>query len=401
MTVTNAPAPGTSRLPGKLDELGPPWLTSALRSTGTIDDGTRVSEMSWELLGDGEGFLGDLARISLAYDGGDGPASAVMKIPTQKPENRGFALLIGAYETEVRFYNELAPLVDVRTPARFYAEIEPNPRSSAVVERVLDALPERVTLWLLPRLVAAAGKSDRRAVVMMEDLGEARIGDQVAGASLLDAERALDMLAQFHAAFWEGPELTRSWLKRQDDAVLVTHGLYRRALPVFDERFRDRMDAETRAVVDAVTARGPALLRRICQGPLTVLHGDYRMDNLAFFDGEPVPAGMIDFQGVQIGHPMTDFAYFLRPNLDPDLADEVEDALLHRYHEGLVRHGVTSYSFEELEREYELAQLWVLHLGVILIGTLDLSHERGVQIVEQAIERALRAAHRLEPDRWF
>lgn len=400
MTVTNAKAPREiSRIPGTLAELDAPWLTSALRSTKTIDGGTRVSEMSWELMGDGEGFLGDLARISMAYEGGEGPASAVLKIPTQKQENRGFALLIGAYENEVRFYNELAPLVDVRTPDRYFAEMEPNARSSAVVERVLDALPERVTLWLLPRLVAAAGKSDQRAVVMMEELGEARIGDQVAGASLEDAEAAVDILAQFHAAFWDSPELSRPWLKRQDDTVLVTHGLYQRALPAFQERFRDQIDARAQAVLDAVTARGPTLLRRVGQGPLTLVHGDFRMDNIAFFDGQP--AGMIDFQAITVGHPLTDFAYFLRPNMDPDLANDAEDALLHRYHDGLVRHGVTSYSFEQIEREYELAQLWVLHLGVILIGTLNLSHERGVQIVDRAMERALHVAHRLEPDRWF
>ena len=152
-------------------------------------------------------------------------------------------------------------------------------------------------------------------------------------------------------------------------------------------------------MLDAVTDRGPTLLRRVGQGPLTLVHGDFRMDNIAFFDGQP--AGMIDFQAITVGHPLTDFAYFLRPNMDPDLANDAEDALLHRYHDGLVRHGVTSYSFEQIEREYELAQLWVLHLGVILIGTLDLSHERGVQIVDRAMERALHVAHRLEPDRWF
>ena len=49
-----------------------------------------------------------------------------------------------------------------------------------------------------------------------------------------------------------------------------------------------------------------------------------------------------------------------------------------------------------MQGEYELAQLWVLHQGVILIGSLDMSHERGVQIVERAIERALRVASRID-----
>jgi len=402
MTTTQVSGgPDSSRMPGWLDELTVGWLTDALRSTDTIDTQTTVSEFSWDLLGDGEGFLGDLARVRLAYDGGDGPATAVVKVPTRKPENRGFGLLIKAYENEARFYNELAADVSVRTPANYFSAIEDNTRSSAIVERVLDLLPERVTLMLLGRLAAAAGKSDRRALVMIEDLDTARIGDQVAGASLADAERALDILAEFHAMFWNSPKLSAKWLARLDDSVLVAHGLYERAWPVFEERFRDQIQGRNREVLDAITARGPDLLRRICEGPLTLLHGDFRMDNLAFFDGADPPAGMIDFQGVVVGHPVADLAYFIRPNMDPDLADASEDDLLERYHAGLVRHGVSDYPLDSLRDDYELGQLWLLHRGVTLIGTLDLSHERGVQIVDRAIERGLRVADRHRPDRWF
>ena len=402
MATTTVPGLNTTtRMPCWLDEIGATWLTAAMRSTNTIDASTSVTSVEWELLGDGEGFIGDLARLSLSYDGGTGPATAVVKVPTRKAENRGFGMLARQYENEARFYNELAPLVEVRIPVPYYAAIEDNDRSSAIAERVLEALPERVTVWLLNRLVAAAGKTDRRAIVIMEDLGSARIGDQVAGASRADAEHAINILAQFHAAFWDSPVLDKSWLRRQDGTVLVTHALHERALPTFNERFRGQIDAKAQSVLDAITARGPDLLRRVGQGPLTLVHGDYRLDNLVFFDGQPTPAGMIDFQAVSVGHPLTDLAYFIRPSMDPDLADEIEGDLLLRYHEGLVRHGVTNYSFDQLQRDWELAQLWVLHLGVILIGTLDLGHERGQQIVERAIERALRVADRLDPDRWF
>lgn len=394
-------ATATPRMPKTLTEVDASWLTLAFRSTKTINENTHVIGFDSELLGDGEGFLGDLARISLTYEGGEGPPSAILKIPTREQENRGFGLLVGAYESEVLFYNELAPLVDVRIPQHYFAAIEPNTRLSALMERVLSILPEQVTLWLLPQLTTAAGKLDRRSVIVMEDLGDVRIGDQVAGASISDAELAIDILARFHATFWNSQDLDRAWLKRQDDLVLVAHGLYLRALPTLEARFHDRLDVRTRTVLDAITERGPALLRCMTKGPLTLVHGDYRMDNLTFFDGNPPIAGMIDFQGVRVGHPVTDVAYFLRPNLTSDIADTAENPLLHRYLHGLRRHGVMDYSLETLVRDYELAQLWVLHLGVILIGTLDLSHERGTRIVDRTIERMLHTAHHLKPDRWF
>ena len=391
----------TLRMPKTFTEVDISWLTVALRSTKTINENTRVTEFDSELLGDGAGFLGDLARIRLTYEDGEGPPSVILKIPTRKQENRGFGLLVGAYESEVLFYNELAPLVDVRIPEHYFAAIEPNTRIATLMERVLSALPEQVTLWLLPRLTTAVGRLDRRSVIVMEDLGDVRIGDQVAGASIADAELAIDILARFHAAFWNSQDLDRRWLKRQDEMVLVAHGLYLQALPTLEARFHDRLDAKTRTVIDAITERGPALLRRITKGPLTLVHGDYRMDNLTFFGDEPPAAGIIDFQGVRVGHPVTDVAYFLRPNLTPDTADKEELLLLHRYQRELKHHGVMDYSFETLAGDYELAQLWVLHLGVILIGTLDMSHERGTQIVDRTIERMLHIAHRLKPDRWF
>jgi hypothetical protein len=67
----------------------------------------------------------------------------------------------------------------------------------------------------------------------------------------------------------------------------------------------------------------------------------------------------------------------------------------HRYRAALVHHGVTDYSWEQLQREYELALRWVLHQGVILIGSLDMSHECGVLIAERTIERVARVSIRL------
>ena len=67
------------------------WLTSALRSTGAIAPGTRVSacahhpvvavSASGEARDDGGGLSGpQLVRLQLTYEGGTGPAQMVVKI---------------------------------------------------------------------------------------------------------------------------------------------------------------------------------------------------------------------------------------------------------------------------------------------------------------------------------
>ena len=396
MTEQRVPA-----IPAAVAGLNAEWLTSALRSRGALRDGDSVSSFTSTILGEGEGFLGELARVELQYAGAaDGaPRTVIAKFPTMIPENRGLGTMLGVYEHEIRFYTELAEHVGVRVPDCYFGDLDPEPRSAVIMGRVLGLLPDRVTLMLLDRLTLAAGKSARRFGLLIEDLDTARVGDQVAGATLEDAEVALVALARLHARFWESPLLDRDWLPRPSDAPRITHGLFERAWPVFEQRFRDRLTPQVRRNTDWVAEHGVALLNRVARPPVTLVHGDYRLDNLMFNDGDgEEPVTIIDWQGVMVANPMVDVAYFIRPNLPPELADSAEQDLLALYHRTLVEGGVTGYDFDRCRADYNLGQLFVLHLGVILIGTLDLSHERGIAIVDRAIERTLVATPNIDPD---
>jgi hypothetical protein len=382
-----------TRIPAHLGELNDEWLTDAMRDGGHIDGSTAVASHTSSRIGEGAGFLGDLARVELTYEGSaDGaPTSMIAKFPTEKPENRGFGMILGAYENEIRFYAELADQMQVPVPDCYFGALDPEPRSSAIVGKVMGWLPGSITLRMLDRLTLAAGNSDRRFGLLIEDLGERRVGDQAGGCGLAEAELALRALASMHATFWESPVLDRPWVNRADDTPGLVHGLFQRAWPIYEARFEKLLTPEVRARSDWVAEHGPQLLKRMGQPPLTLTHGDYRLDNLMFHDpgtgSEEVT--MIDFQGVTASNPMPDVAYFLLPNVRAEVAAEHEEALLRVYHDALVAGGVTNYSWERCREDYTLAQLWLVHRGVILIGSLDLSHERGVELVDHAVERSL------------
>ena len=93
-------------IPERLDDLTPEWLTEALREGGHLEGAGEVTSVEREILGEGEGFMGDIARLRLWYEGGEGPASVVAKMP--RPENRAFGELVGAYERESCFYEEFS-----------------------------------------------------------------------------------------------------------------------------------------------------------------------------------------------------------------------------------------------------------------------------------------------------
>lgn len=388
-------------VPADIQDISAPWLTEALRAGGVLAPDNSVRSCEWTLLGEGEGFIGEIARFKLTYEHPEpeAPNTVIAKFPSKIAQNRALGLMFGLYEKEVLFYRELAPELSVRVPRCYYGDFEPQRRVESIVQNVLARLPQRVTVSLLDRLLAQAGQSTRRFGLIIEDMDGARVGDQAAGCSIQDAETALRALARVHARFWESPLLNRPWINAADDAAEVVHGVFRRAWPTFEARFRDQLTPTVRRRMEWADANGITLLHRMARRPRTLIHGDYRLDNLLFNDADAdQPVVIIDWQAITSGNGLIDVAYFLRPNLRPEEADRAEEHLLEVYHQELVEQGVPDYSLEQCREDYVLAQLWVIHRGVILIGTLDLSHERGVEMIDNAVERAMRAAPNIDLD---
>ena len=84
----------------------PEWLTERLREAGELDIG-RVASVAWQPIGTGQ--VGDSARFTLKYEGGQGPATLAGKFPAADATSRGTAAAFGLYSKEVGFYRELAP----------------------------------------------------------------------------------------------------------------------------------------------------------------------------------------------------------------------------------------------------------------------------------------------------
>jgi hypothetical protein len=117
-------------IPTSVDEITPAWLTAALRERGVLR-AARVVALEAETLGEGEGFVGRIARLRLRLDGSEpgAPQSLIAKLPTRVRANRATGEMLGVYEREILFYEELAADVAIRTPSTYYAALDPNPGS--------------------------------------------------------------------------------------------------------------------------------------------------------------------------------------------------------------------------------------------------------------------------------
>jgi hypothetical protein len=379
-------------IPEHLDELTPDWLTGVLRERGFLGE-ERVSGVSREMLGDGEGFLGVIARMSLEYDRNapDAPRTLIAKLP--QAANRAMGEMMGAYERESLFYEELAPKVPLRTPVLYYSAFdrdrgsEQQAKIMAFVDRIPVALAQHtlgVGKWI-------AGRKKRRYVLLMEDLAPARVGDQVAGASPGDCARLLAAIASAHAAFWGGDALQEQfWVVSQSIDLRMRYGMFKEARERFAKRYAALIESGLGHVIDWLSVHGLELSRKLCTGPPeTMLHCDLRLDNV-FFDDAPSDTDadviVFDWQLVRRGPAAYDVAYFLSGALDPETDAATERALLQGYHDALLAGGVKGYAFAALEADYRRGLLAVLQTMTTIVD-VDMGDGRGIELADLWIER--------------
>jgi len=348
--------------PTTTSEITAAWLTGALHTSGTLDGGTTVAAIEIDPAAAGVGFMGEVGRLKLTYagDAGDAPATMIAKFPTQSPEIKAMMRPTRVYEREHRFYAELAHETTVRTPETFH--IVCNTSDDEAV--------------------------DEQYLILMEDLGDLTLGDQLAGVSVDQARAALIGLARHHAKFWNAAGLENAPFIPQVNGPLNKAGesIYAASLPGFKQVFANALRPEMVPYADAYGKNHPKLLDRFGAMPHTLMHFDYRADNLFFeADGTVV---VIDWQSISKGGGAADVAYFLSQNLPVEDRRAHEDDLLHAYHDELGAGGVTDYPFDQFFDDYRVGVIYGWIIPVFAVGTLDSSSERAIALWTSVIERS-------------
>jgi hypothetical protein len=359
-----------------------------LRERGVLTR-SRVESFDQDSLGEGEGFVGTLARVRLRFDVPEpgAPQTLIAKFPIGNRMNRRVGEMLGAYEREIRFYEELAGEIDLATPRCFYSAFDPNPIEGREQE-ALDFL-ERFPPWLvrltLPILLWYAGRSPRRYVLLLEDMAPRSFGDQLQGCDAERAEFVLRALARFHASRWGETSLTdRAWIARVDLLTRFGAEFFRRSRPAFKQHFGGQLPPRMLGLVDWLDGRVPELMRSLARCPSTLIHSDYRLDNLCFDDAGKMT--VLDWQSPAFGPGEIDLAYFITGNVPLEIAGDCEAHLLAAYHDELVATGVTDHSLAASRHAYDLAKLWVA-MRMIPTDQMDFEDERGRALIDTWLDR--------------
>lgn len=339
-------------IPSAPEEVTAAWLSQVL--------GVAVASVDISPVGTGQ--TGATYRLVVGYRDGAGPAdSFVVKLPAQDPEVRQRVAL--SYRSEHAFYTQLAGTLAVPLPHCYHCAI------------------------------AADGE---QFVLLLADMSPAEQGDQIRGCTPAEAELAATALAGLHGPRWCDPAwltLAATVMPKPDEPTARGLGeITRMAAETTLDRLGDRMSPQDRATVtDSAALIGDWLLA--APERFSLLHGDYRSDNL-LFDPDRTRVTVVDWQTLAVGLPARDLAYFLATSLLPGDRADHERGLVGRYARALTDRGVTGYDEQTCWQDYRFGML-----QVPLITTLGFAFsaatDRGDDMTLTMLERGARAIREL------
>ncbi|MCP3448297.1 ecdysteroid 22-kinase family protein [Bradyrhizobium sp. CCGUVB14] len=313
----------SSQLPAVAE---PGYLTAALRKAGALDAGA-VREV--KVLHERDTVVSHITRLGLRYVGesGGSPQTLILKTP-----HADFAkTLANGGRQELDFYTMLAPRM---------------PRG--LVPRCFDGRFDEGTLnWHL----------------LLEDLTDSH---ELATVPTLPPSRdqstaIVTTLAGMHAAWWNHADLGETvgtWASAEDSAAhLETFaGHYDR----FADELGDRLSEERRILYRRLIEQSARLSQRYhSRRHISIVHGDAHTWNFLLpRAGVADTVRIFDFDLWGINVPTNDLAYMMAIQWYPDRRQALERALLNRYHETLLAHGVTGYTRGALDQDYRWSVLW-------------------------------------------
>ena len=283
------------------EDLTAEWLTATLGAG-------RVDQFTVDRIGTGQ--MSECYRIGLHYAEGDGPASVVLKVAASDPMSRGTGQALGLYEREVRFYQDVAPLLGGPVAHSYHASYQPETGAFTL---------------------------------LLDDAAPAEVGDEISGAAIEDAKMALTQLGRLHAPLIGSKSLSEAaWLNRESP---MNQALLTQLLAGFIDRYGEAVMPQQRQVCQRLAASFDDYLAEEAAEDRVhgLVHGDYRLDNMLFGrPGSLRDLTVVDWQTVTWGPAMTDLAYFLGCALRVEDRRAHYDELLAAYHRGLGEHPALS-----------------------------------------------------------
>ena len=342
------------RLPLTVDELTLEWMQKAM---APHLNGATLSAFEPKIIGVGEGFMGQLARVSLSYneESAGAPTSVITKFASTRKETRDMAAEQKLYQREIGFYNDIGDRVGVPIAECYY---------STYIEE------------------------SNHFILLLEDLAPGEPSDQVIGTDKETSREVIVQFARLHAKWWNSRELEQyEWAKWLLTEMPMEQGLELLKQSMIEVEETGKFDAypELKRLMPLL---GPLFkFDPAPPFPFSLTHGDLRSDNII----KPSAAGgrfaIIDWQLSGIGDPVNDIVRWMVQSISIEDRRETEQELLMLYHDRLVEYGVKGYSYKKFINAYRTNLVVVQLMFSMSMDSVDQSSERAQALFHQFYSR--------------
>jgi hypothetical protein len=336
--------------------LAPEAMTAALQASGVLGCDNRVAHARLAPLGTDKSMMSSLYRVFLDYEHPCGaPSTVIAKVACEEPLRRSVADRFAFYEREVFFYERLAESVPFKVPLCYFASLNPG----------MDG-----------------------PVLLLEDLGDAAVS-QVDGCSWEQAVLVAGELARFHARWWGHVDGFAADIHSLDSVDYLNNirKTFTDAWPSFVGRAGDRVPERLRALGDRWATDVVGELASIMAAPATLCHGDLRLDNLRFDEGQVI---VFDFQLLARGNGVSDLAYFMSQSVPKDVRAGRDAEILDHYLRALAEEGVR-FDAQSAMRVYRATVLYTLVFPVVLYHAFDELTDDSRSLVSAMLDRSVTA----------
>lgn len=312
-------------------DISPQWLSELLRREGVLNQGRVVGikiSQARTLL------VSTVSHLEVEYSD-DAPAAAPVRL-FLKVSNQSLIPEAGKAEQpkELEFYTSIAKMM---------------PR--APVPRCYDA---------------AFSTETGGSHLLLEDLSETH--QELRSPSLEECGRAIDCLASVHAFWWEHPCLDKTvgrTLSEQEISRIAR--LSSSNYSSFAAAQGDRLSPKWQRIYESVieTFPRPWACLSNTRG-LTLTHGDAHMGNFLFpRHGADGRVYLIDWQLWHVHKGPRDLAFMMTLYWEPETRLSMEQPLLERYHEGLLKGGVKGYEWKDCWKDYRWSAIRNIFIPIL------------------------------------
>ncbi len=223
------------------------------------------------------------------------------------------------------------------------------------------------------------------SILILEDLGQAVMGDQLYGYQAEEALSVTSTIIEFHK-FWLNKEPDCFLPKVNDPEIIaILPEMLAHSWAVTKQHLNPQQSSKVDAIIEDLITNLKPISDELSVNS-TIIHGDLRMENLLFNKMEL--DSIIDWQLLAIGSPMIDIAYFLVQSGCSEERKQIKDEVLHTYRQTFDCYKMAP---ERLHLEYDLATKYSLIIP-IMGAAWDLQEiDKPRDIVLSAFHRTIEA----------